>query len=328
MDGEGTPPSLEVELVTGRCSGAGREDGLPPSTPACEDPQDTVRHDLATVSGWGRPAGRKHMSVTPGALAASALVLASAVVPSVASAAVSSGTPTTSRAYSLTRARQVVSTRVLGRSVQGRAIVAYEKGNPAARRTVVLLGQMHGNEPAGPVTARYVRDRLPVDSDVHLWIVPTMNPDGAARHTRRNAHGVDLNRNWPTDGWRYAERSPRSSYYRGPSAGSEPEVKAVARFLRAVRPDLITSLHQPFASVDSSGKAKAYAGRLARELRLPTERITVGTPSGRTAPTMTSWYNAGFAGGAVTVEYAARPSRYFTTVRAGNGILRASYAGW
>ncbi|MCW2868409.1 MAG: hypothetical protein JWR20_2597, partial [Marmoricola sp.] len=96
-----------------------------------------------------------------------------------------------------------------------------------------------------------------------------------------------------------------------------------------VRPDLVTSLHQPFASVDSSSsKARAYAGRLARALGLPTKPITVGTPTGRTAPTLTSWYNHGFAGVAVTVEYAARPSTSFTTVRAGNGILRASYASW
>ncbi|GAB3664744.1 hypothetical protein GCM10027596_29660 [Nocardioides korecus] len=271
------------------------------------------------------------MTLRSGALAASLIVVGTGLTGLAASSGAvvaAPATPDLPHAYSLTRAKQVVATRVIGRSVRGRPIVAYEKGNPAASRTVLLMGQMHGNESAGPVTARYVVRRLAVDSDVRLWVVPTMNPDGAARHTRKNARGVDLNRNWPTDGWRTADRSRRSSAYRGPSPASEPEVRAVAAFLRSVRPDLIASLHQPFGSVDTSGKARAYAVRLARELGLPTRSITVGTPSGLTAPTMTSWYNHGFAGGAVTVEYTAHPSTYFTTVRAGNGILRASGASW
>ena len=32
---------------------------------------------------------------------------------------------------------------------------------------------------------------------VNLWVVPVYNPDGLARHTRKNAHGVDPNRNYP-----------------------------------------------------------------------------------------------------------------------------------
>ena len=271
------------------------------------------------------------MKLRSGALVTSLLVLGVGTAGlSGSSSAAAPATPDRPHAYSLTRAKQVVATRVIGRSVQGRPITAYEKGNPAASRTVLLVGQMHGNEPAGPVTARYVRDALAVDSDVDLWVVPTMNPDGAARHTRRNARGVDLNRNWPTNGWRTSSRDPRSSYYGGRSAASEPEVRAVMAFLRRVRPDLITSIHQPFAAVDNSSKptARAYAGRLARQLGLPARGITVGTPSSLVAPTMTSWYNSTFAGAAVTVEYAAHPSTYFTTVRAGHGILRASGAAW
>ena len=67
--------------------------------------------------------------------------------------------------------------------MRGRAIVAFRKGNPDAARTVLVLGQMHGDEPAGPVTARYLRTQRPVDSDADVWIIPTMNPDGRAAGT-------------------------------------------------------------------------------------------------------------------------------------------------
>ena len=253
------------------------------------------------------------------------LVLLTAPAPAAAPA---EEVPDESRAYARARAVEVVERRVLGRSVRGRPITAYRKGNPGAARTVLLLGQMHGDEPGGPVTARWVRDRLPVDSDVDLWIVPTMNPDGAARGTRINARGVDLNRNWPTSGWRAADDERGSRTWRGPRPASEPEVRAMIAFLRDVEPELITSLHQPYGSVGRNGKTPRYVRRLSRELGLPVETIGVGTPSPLVPPTLTSWFNERFRGGAVTVEFTARPSRDFLTRRAGRGILRANLADW
>ena len=263
------------------------------------------------------------LAVVPLALAAPAPHAATA---GATAAAAPQTYPTTQHAYPKARAHRVVERRVLGRSTQGRTILAYRKGNPAARHTVLVLGQMHGDEPAGRVTARTLWQELPVDSDADVWIVPTMNPDGSALGTRRNSRGVDLNRNWPTSGWVSGSRS--SSTYGGPRAASEPETRAMMRFLDEVRPELITSLHQPFGSIGRNDKTPRYVRRLARNLDLPVEDIGVGTPSDRVAPTLTSWYNARHAGGAVTVELTARPSRWYQTVKAPRGILRANLAAW
>ena len=49
---------------------------------------------------------------------------------------------------------------------------------------------------------------------IDLWIVENMNPDGYAAHTRQNADGVDLNRNFP---WHWRPLGPRGSQqYAGP----------------------------------------------------------------------------------------------------------------
>src|SRR5438132_13084369 len=85
-------------------------------------------------------------------------------------------------------------TVLLGRSWQGRPIRAVEVGDPSGIR-VLVVGCIHGNETGGIAIARALERRSPRDLD--LWIVPGLNPDGVAAGTRQNAHGVDLNRNFP-----------------------------------------------------------------------------------------------------------------------------------
>jgi murein tripeptide amidase MpaA len=58
---------------------------------------------------------------------------------------------------------------------------------------VLVFGCIHGNETAGIAVARAL-ERVRAGAD--LWIVPNLNPDGAARGTRQNGRDVDLNRNW------------------------------------------------------------------------------------------------------------------------------------
>jgi murein peptide amidase A len=201
--------------------------------------------------------------------------------------------------------------RVIGRSVKGRKIRAYHLGEPGKQR-VVLISAMHGDEPA----PRQILDSLRNGPPIHgldLWVVPAYNPDGLARHTRKNARGIDLNRNYP---YRWANLD--GVYESGPRPASEPETRAMMRFLGDVRPSRILSFHQPLHGVDADTKIPRFARRTARKLDLPVKSFTCGSVC---HGTMTMWYNHRFRGAAVTVEYAAHPPRHRMRVVAPRQVL-------
>ena len=157
---------------------------------------------------------------------------------------------------------------VVGHSVKGRPILVYRVGDPAAVRNVLVVGCIHGDECAAfPVIDR-LRKSAPIPG-VQLWIVPSVNPDGRRTGTRGNAHGVDLNRNFPFR-WK---RIPRSSrYYSGPRPLSEPESVAIRALILRVRPDLSIWYHQPETNVrDPEGSPEAR--RYARLVGLPFARL-------------------------------------------------------
>lgn len=159
---------------------------------------------------------------------------------------------------------------VIGHSVRGRPIVAYERGDRSAPATVVV-GVIHGTEPAGLAVIARLR-RMPLPPGVHLWLVPAANPDGLAAGTRQNAHGVDLNRNWPA-AWVHNGR-PWDGYYSGRRPMSEPENRAMRVFLLRVRPKLTIWYHQPFDVVFGSDPHVAVLRRYARLSGLPYRRLT------------------------------------------------------
>ena len=210
------------------------------------------------------------------------------------------GTPATSYAGRPPADRPaVVETRTIGHSVQGRPIKAFrlgERGKPK----VLLISTMHGNEPHTQQILASLRDGRPIRG-LNLWVLPVYNPDGLARHTRKNAHGVDLNRNFP---YRWADLD--GSYESGPRAASEPETRAVMRFLRTIRPQRIISFHQPLHGVDTDTKSQRFSRRVADKLNLPRKSFTCG---GVCHGTMTGWFNHHFRGSALTAEYGAHPPR-------------------
>lgn len=206
----------------------------------------------------------------------------------------------------------VLSKRKLGESVRGRPIMAYRLGDRSKPR-VVLISTMHGDEPRTRRILLSLREGASI-SGVDLWVVPTYNPDGLAAGTRKNAHGVDLNRNYP---YNWAELD--GPYESGPHPRSEPETRAMIRFLKDIKPHRILSFHQPLHGVDLDTKNKRFARKVARILDLPRKTFTCG---GACHGTMTSWYNHKFSGSAITVEYGADPSRRMMRVLAPARVLR------
>lgn len=211
--------------------------------------------------------------------------------------------PPVSAGLASAKPEAVIERSVIGTSVEGRDIVAYHLGEPDRPRvkTVVLLAAMHGDEAAPSQILRALVHGKPVIA-LDLWVVPTYNPDGVAAGTRKNARGVDLNRNFP---YQWADLD--GSYESGPKPASEPETKAMMAFLDRVDPAAILSFHQPLYGVDTDTKNPRLARRVARQLRLPATTLDCG---GVCHGTMTGWFNSSHRGDAITVEYGARPGRH------------------
>ena len=152
-------------------------------------------------------------------------------------------------------------TKLLGRSWQGRPIVAVEVGDPSGTR-VLVFGSIHGNETGGIAIARALERLSPHGLD--LWIVPDLNPDGVAADTRHNAHGVDLNRNFPVR-WQPME----GVYASGPKPLSEREARIAHALILRLQPHVTIWFHQHLDMVWASGGDRRIEKAFARVSELP-----------------------------------------------------------
>ncbi|MEM9041967.1 MAG: M14 family zinc carboxypeptidase [Actinomycetota bacterium] len=135
-------------------------------------------------------------------------------------------------------------TEEIGISGAGRQIIGLVRRVPDATRQVMVIGGIHGNEPAGPPSARAMVD-ADIPDDTELWLIPDLNPDGTLAGPRCNGSGVDLNRNFSWD-WR-----PSTG---GPGPLSEPEPQAITALIERERPDLVVWIHQPLDYVSAVGQ--------------------------------------------------------------------------
>ncbi len=128
---------------------------------------------------------------------------------------------------------------VFGKSVEGRELVAFKKGEGEVK--MLLVGRLHGNEPAPSLALVEFLKRCQPEK-VSVYVVPLANPDGAWLYfhlwqerpwphwlnsfaeARTNRAGVDLNRDW--------------------LRLSQPETKALAALFLRIMPHVVLDHHE------------------------------------------------------------------------------------
>ena len=157
--------------------------------------------------------------------------------------------------------------QVIGHSVEGRPILAFEDSAPSPALKLLVVGDIHGNEAAGMrIARRLIAGGAPARTE--LLVVPTINPDGVAAGTRGNAHGVDLNRNFP-----FRWRPLGGGEYSGPRPLSEPETRATHHLVLREKPDITIWFHQPFGLIDKPNGNPFAAQRFADLIGLPSRKL-------------------------------------------------------
>jgi protein MpaA len=153
------------------------------------------------------------------------------------------------------------------RSVNGQALWVRDVKPEHATLRVLVVGAIHGDElSSGSVALHWIQlaAQPPQDAPqmIHWRFVPVLNPDGVlSRPPRRvNAHGVDLNRNFPTPNWErdakvYWEKRTGKDPRRwpGPKPLSEPESRFLHEQMQSFKPQLIVSIHAPYGVLDFDG---------------------------------------------------------------------------
>jgi hypothetical protein len=127
---------------------------------------------------------------------------------------------------------------IIGKSVQGRDIVAVAIGN--GTRNAIMDGAIHGNEKTGAFaclrTAELLINYYRTDpawkvalSKFTVIIVPVLNPDGFAADSRYNANGVDLNGQFPSHG-----------------TPTQPEAFALMNLMGNYTPSVYINMHEGY----------------------------------------------------------------------------------
>ena len=140
----------------------------------------------------------------------------------------------------------------IGKSVEGRALTFVRVTAPgkmgkhiAERLEFKYVANMHGDEIVGrelmlklieDLASNYGKDQRVTSllENVQVYIMPSMNPDGAAHRVRYNANGTDLNRSFPDF---------TTSDQQNTTSGREPEIQAMMKFQAAHHFKLSANFH-------------------------------------------------------------------------------------
>ncbi|KAL9317695.1 hypothetical protein ACSQ67_014212 [Phaseolus vulgaris] len=123
-----------------------------------------------------------------------------------------------------------------------------EESKPAFKASVChpipYIGNVHGDEPVGRelliflanwLCDNYLKDPLVklIVENVHLHLLPSMNPDGYSLRKRGNANNIDLNRDFPD----------QFVSINDDEDSRQPETRAIMNWLRDIRFTASATLH-------------------------------------------------------------------------------------
>lgn len=177
--------------------------------------------------------------------------------------------------------------QVVGTSVEGRAITAYQYGT--GDTALLFVGGMHGGYEWNSVLLAYqFMDYLKanptvVPSNISVFVIPVANPDGlykvvgtegrftaasvstdtaVSKSGRFNARAVDLNRNFDCN-WQEKSTWQNRPVSAGTAPFSEPESQAIRKAVFDYRPAAVVFWHSQANAVYASA---CHAGPLAGTL--------------------------------------------------------------
>lgn len=138
-----------------------------------------------------------------------------------------------------------------------------------AKKKILLIGGLHGNEIAAPFNLYLFAKQLcngilndenffKLRSAFDIYIIPCLNGYGMYHLTRGNANNVNINRNYPIANWAENGEDTKNSAtgcnYTGASAGSEFETQLVMAITELIEPNLAIDCH----NYSSSSKWQFY----------------------------------------------------------------------
>ncbi len=151
-----------------------------------------------------------------------------------------------------------------------------KRNNTNYRKTILVIGVFHGDEPQGEY---FIREFLKIPKNNfknRIIYIPRLN----SNKTRKNPNGVDLNRNYPTKNWELGDKN--SNYFGGESPASEIETKTVIKLIDEMQPDAIITIHAPFKIVNYDGpeeKTHTLAEEISKITGYPIQKdIGYSTP--------------------------------------------------
>ncbi len=166
----------------------------------------------------------------------------------------------------------LLDSQILGYSVLKHPIIAYQMGNPNAKNRLLITAGMHAREWITSLALqKWLQNHKTTPNNWCITAIPYCNPDGTTLATRGNQHlphhrrkflnrinqstdfslwkanirAVDLNVNFDV-GWGQGKANittPAPANYIGPKPHSEPENRALLRFIKKFQPTVSLALH-------------------------------------------------------------------------------------